>query len=82
MHGIEFFPQDMAVGELQGTGLAEHARRDVKAKTRTLKKQVEELHQVELSLIFGWWSSLQLPATDCVGAAPWHTVQARTCGVV
>eukprot|EP00971_Amphidinium_carterae_P115820 2294095-Amphidinium_carterae.1 len=35
-------------GDSSGNGLAEHAVREVKAKTRGLRLQVEEMHNVTL----------------------------------
>ena len=40
---MEVISEESAVGDSQGNGLAEHAVRECKAKTRTLKLQTEEL---------------------------------------
>ena len=64
-------------------GLAEHAIREVKAKIRTLKQQVQELHKIDVDhLIFLWFVEFAAKSTtlgrwpDCVGGSPWQTVQA------
>ena len=43
-HGVEVVPEESAVGDSQGNGLAEQAAREVKAKVRSLRLQAEELH--------------------------------------
>ena len=55
---VEVVLEESAVADSQGNGLAEHALCEVKAEIRTLKKQVQELHEVSLPTL-----------GDCVGAA-------------
>ena len=57
--------EESVVGKSHSNGLAENALRKVKEKIRMLKKQVEELHKVELGvgrLIYRWL--LQFAATS------------------
>ncbi|CAK0888783.1 unnamed protein product [Prorocentrum cordatum] len=48
--GIENVPEESAVGNSQGNGLAEHAVREVKAKVRTVRAQVDDLHGVSIGV--------------------------------
>ncbi|CAK0896231.1 unnamed protein product [Prorocentrum cordatum] len=43
-YGVETVPEESAVGDSQGNGLAEHAVREVKAKVWTARAQVGDLH--------------------------------------
>ena len=57
VHGIEILPQESGVDDSQGNGLAEHAVREIKAKTRTLRHQCETIHKVSLGedhLLIPW----------------------------
>ncbi|CAK0792782.1 unnamed protein product, partial [Prorocentrum cordatum] len=49
-YGIETVPEESAVGDSQGNGLAEHAVREVKAKVRTARAQVGDLHGVSIGV--------------------------------
>ncbi|CAK0826156.1 unnamed protein product [Prorocentrum cordatum] len=49
-YGIETVPEGSAVGDSQGNGLAEHAAREVKAKARTARAQVDDLHGVNIGV--------------------------------
>ncbi|CAK0843605.1 unnamed protein product [Prorocentrum cordatum] len=48
--GIETVPEESAVGDSQGNGLAEHAVREVKAKARAARAQVDDLHGVSIGV--------------------------------
>ncbi len=47
-HGVEILPQESGVDDSQGNGLAEHAVREIKAETRTLRHQCEIIHKTTL----------------------------------
>ncbi|CAK0876009.1 unnamed protein product [Prorocentrum cordatum] len=49
-YGIETVPEESAVGDSQGNGLAEHAVREVKAKARAARAQVGDLHGVSIGV--------------------------------
>ncbi|CAK0882798.1 unnamed protein product, partial [Prorocentrum cordatum] len=49
-HGVETVPEESAAGDSQGNGLAEHAVREVKAKVRTARAQVDDLHGVSIGV--------------------------------
>ncbi|CAK0805864.1 unnamed protein product, partial [Prorocentrum cordatum] len=49
-HGVETVPEESAVGDSQGNGLAEHAAREVKAKVRAARAQVDDLHGVSIGV--------------------------------
>ncbi|CAK0847058.1 unnamed protein product [Prorocentrum cordatum] len=69
-HGIETVPEESAVGGSQGNGLAEHAAREVKAKVRTARAQVGDLHGVSIGvehLVTPWM--VEVAATWMAAAA-------------
>ncbi|CAK0834951.1 unnamed protein product [Prorocentrum cordatum] len=47
-HGVETAPEEDAVGDPPGNGLAEHAARDVKAKIRAVRAQVDDLRDASI----------------------------------
>eukprot|EP00971_Amphidinium_carterae_P045469 894725-Amphidinium_carterae.1 len=75
-------------GDSSGNGLAEHAVREMKAKTRGFRLQVEEMHNVKLEqsdAIVVWmvlFASMIInigrPGQD--GRSAWELQYGRSCG--
>ncbi|CAK0865359.1 unnamed protein product, partial [Prorocentrum cordatum] len=84
-YGIETVPEESAVGDSQGNGLAEHAVREVKAKVRTVRAQVDDLHGVSIGVehpVTPWMvelaaMSINLGRRGADGRAAWELRHGR-----
>ncbi|CAK0830057.1 unnamed protein product [Prorocentrum cordatum] len=84
-YGIETVPEESAVGDSQGNGLAEHAVREVKAKVRTVRAQVDDLHGVSIGVehpVTPWMvefaaMSINLGRRGADGRAAWELRRGR-----
>ncbi|CAK0826820.1 unnamed protein product [Prorocentrum cordatum] len=72
--GIETVPEESAVGDSQGNGLAEHAVREVKAKVRTVRAQVGDLHGVSIGFAA---MSINLGRRGADGRTAWELRHGR-----
>ncbi|CAK0856358.1 unnamed protein product [Prorocentrum cordatum] len=83
--GIETVPEESAVGDSQGNGLAKHAVREVKAKVRTVRAQVDDLHGVSIGVehpVTPWMvefagMSINLGRRGADGRAAWELRRGR-----
>ncbi|CAK0885065.1 unnamed protein product [Prorocentrum cordatum] len=84
-HGIETVPEESAVGDSQGNGLAEHAVREVEAKVGTARAQVADLHGVSIGAehpVTPWMvefaaMSIKLGRRGADGRAAWELRHGR-----
>ncbi|CAK0851548.1 unnamed protein product, partial [Prorocentrum cordatum] len=84
-YGIETVPEESAVGDSQGNGLAEHAVREIKAKARTVRAQVDDLHGVSIGVehpVTPWMvefaaMSINLGRRGADGRAAWELRHGR-----
>ncbi|CAK0838042.1 unnamed protein product, partial [Prorocentrum cordatum] len=84
-YGIETVPEESAVGDSQGNGLAEHAVREVKVKVRTVRAQVDDLHGVGIGVehpVTPWMvefaaMSINLGRRGADGRAAWELRHGR-----
>ncbi|CAK0861852.1 unnamed protein product, partial [Prorocentrum cordatum] len=84
-HGVEAVPEESAVGDSQGNGLAEHAVREVKAKVRAARAQVDDFHGVSIGIehpVTPWMvefaaMSISLGRRGAGGRAAWELRRGR-----
>ncbi|CAK0863719.1 unnamed protein product, partial [Prorocentrum cordatum] len=86
-HGVETVPEDSAVGDSPGNGLAEHAVREVKANIRTVRAQGDDLHGVGIGAdhpVILWMveyaaTSISLGRRCADGRTAWELGHGRAC---
>ncbi len=90
-HGVDAVMEESAVGDSSGNGAAELAFREVKAKVRTLRSEVDRLHGLEIksdSPVVTWLVEHAVNTINIgrrangLGAAAWPPMQKADRGLL